>query len=327
MSSPARFFLTVHGETAELRDAASGDVVAPAPSATVDLERRQIDVRVPHLAWEPGADTVRLAAGAGLWDQASGGYLVPEQAATETTPGGAAPNRAALFNVAFRAHEPLPEFQQAVGRTIVDSAVASKAQARWWNERAQGDALAGGDISEFHSEVDFDKLASRVTDEAGVPKTGHLNRILASRFSFGQGVDHDKACGGLQAPGGNRCDGAIVGQLQPYTVYVPDKPEPSDGYGLTLLLHALSANHNQYLGSRHAEQLGERGPGSIVVTPGGRGPDGFYYDVAEADTFEAWADVAVATGSTRTGSPPPGSRWAASDPGVLPAATRTCSVP
>jgi pimeloyl-ACP methyl ester carboxylesterase len=38
--------------------------------------------------------------------------------------------------------------------------------------------------------------------------------------------------------------------------------------------------------------LGERGPGSIVVTPGGRGPDGFYAGIAEADTFETWADVA-----------------------------------
>jgi pimeloyl-ACP methyl ester carboxylesterase len=29
-----------------------------------------------------------------------------------------------------------------------------------------------------------------------------------------------------------------------------------------------------------------------VLTPGGRGPDGFYAGIAEADTFEAWADVA-----------------------------------
>ncbi len=29
-----------------------------------------------------------------------------------------------------------------------------------------------------------------------------------------------------------------------------------------------------------------------MLTPGGRGPDGFYAGIAEADTFEAWADVA-----------------------------------
>ena len=28
------------------------------------------------------------------------------------------------------------------------------------------------------------------------------------------------------------------------------------------------------------------------MTPAGRGPDGWYYDLAGADTFEVWADVA-----------------------------------
>src|SRR5437764_562346 len=39
-------------------------------------------------------------------------------------------------------------------------------------------------------------------------------------------------------------------------------------------------------------EIGDRGAGSIVLTPEGRGPDGFYAGVPEADTFEAWADVA-----------------------------------
>src|SRR5439155_500815 len=46
------------------------------------------------------------------------------------------------------------------------------------------------------------------------------------------------------------------------------------------------------LNSRNQSELGERGPGSLVLTPEGRGPDGFDAGVAEADTFEAWADVA-----------------------------------
>jgi pimeloyl-ACP methyl ester carboxylesterase len=61
---------------------------------------------------------------------------------------------------------------------------------------------------------------------------------------------------------------------------------------MTLLLHSLSTNYNQYLNSRNQSELGDRGPGSLVLTPQGRGPDGFYAGVAEADTFEAWADVA-----------------------------------
>jgi pimeloyl-ACP methyl ester carboxylesterase len=61
---------------------------------------------------------------------------------------------------------------------------------------------------------------------------------------------------------------------------------------LTLLLHSLASNYNQFSSSRNQSQFGERGRGSIVVTPAGRGPDGWYYDWAGADTFEVWADVA-----------------------------------
>jgi pimeloyl-ACP methyl ester carboxylesterase len=59
------------------------------------------------------------------------------------------------------------------------------------------------------------------------------------------------------------------------------------------LLHSLAANYNQFSDSRNQSQLGERGPGSIVITPEGRGPDGWYWGQAGADTFEVWADVAA----------------------------------
>src|SRR5205823_3358891 len=91
---------------------------------------------------------------------------------------------------------------------------------------------------------------------------------------------------------GAKCVGRFVGRLQSYALYVPKKPQPAAGWGMTLLLHSLSANYNQYTGSRNQSELGDRGAGSLVLTPGGRGPDGFYAGIAEADTFEAWADVA-----------------------------------
>ena len=85
----------------------------------------------------------------------------------------------------------------------------------------------------------------------------------------------------------------MLGRLQPYALYVPDKPQPAEGYGLTLLLHSLGGNYNQFSGSRNQSQFGDRGPGSLVITPQGRGPDGWYYGLAGADTFEVWADVAA----------------------------------
>ena len=294
--SPAALFLTVHGTTAELRDAVTGAAKTPAPTATVDLERRQIDVRVPHAAWNPGTGTVRLAAGTGLWDVDAGTYLQPAPRRSETTPGGVAPSRAALFNVAFRFDEPMPDVDNpAAGWTIGDAAAGAAAEATWWREKAQAEALRLGDVSRFFAEVDFGKLAAGADDDSGVPKTGPMNRILASRHSFGQGVDHDKVCfsiGGEIAEPGTKCQGRQVGQLQPYALYVPNKPQPPNGYGLTLLLHSLSANYNQYTDSNNQSQLGDRGAGTLVATPAGRGPDGFYAGIPEADTFEVWADVA-----------------------------------
>ena len=288
--SPAELFLTVHGQTAELVNAGSGAAITPAPTVTVDLERQQVEVRVAHTAWNPERAVVRLAAGLGLWDEAAGRYLQAAPTATATTPGGASVTGAALFNVAFRAQEPAPDFTVFSGRSIADAAVLARAQAHWWRERLQADALRIGDISAFHAEVDFGRLQDRVLDDSAVPTSGHMNRIHASRYVFGQGVDYARECGGISPI--YPCDGAMIGQLQPYSIYIPATPAPESGYGLTLLLHALSANYNQYLSSRHASSLGDRGTGSIVITPAARGPDGYYKDTAEADVFEVWADVA-----------------------------------
>jgi pimeloyl-ACP methyl ester carboxylesterase len=295
VSSPAQMFLTVHGSSAELTDAATGKALSPAPTVSTDMTSRQVDVRIPHAAWNPGSSTVRMEIGVGLWDTASNAYLAPSPgSASATTPGGASPLGAALFNVGPRFNEPLPDITAVPTYDMADSAVGGMYQAAWWREKAQATALATGDISEFHADVDFGKLAAGATDNSGVPKTGTMNRILASHYSFGQGYDNSKVCYDLASSfsAGAKCIGRMVGQLQPYTIYVPKKPQPANGYGMTLLLHSLSANYNQYTNSKNQSQLGERGPGSIVITPAGRGPDGFYAGIAEADTFEVWADVA-----------------------------------
>jgi pimeloyl-ACP methyl ester carboxylesterase len=268
---PARLFLTVHGNQAELVDAATGRVLTPAPSVSVDLERRQFEVRVPREAWDPADRVVRLAAGVGLWDNVNDRYLTPQLTASETTPGGAGGMTAppAFFNVAFRFNE--------TGN---------------WRDGAQAQALAGGDISQFFVQVDFGKLKRGITDNLhgqpkGVPQYGSMNRILASHVETGQGADWSTECG---TPDG--CVGNLLGQLQPYAIYVPVQQAPTEGYGLTLLLHSLGQNYNQYTGNRHQSQLGERGRGHIVITPAGRGPDGWYVEHAAADAFEVWADVA-----------------------------------
>jgi hypothetical protein len=289
VSSPAQLFVTVHGSSAALSDGRSG------ATAAVDLDRRQFDVRVPHSAWDPGTGKVRVTIGTGLWDAAAGSYLKPAPGPrSASTPGGGSPGGAAIVNVGPRFNEPWPDVHMANGGlTIADSAVGAAAQAAWWRERQQSEQLALGDVSPFSADVDFGKLAAGTRDDSGVPKTGVLDRILASNHRFGQGLDPTQVCFDLASDSGSgaKCLGRFVGQLQPYALYVPASPPPA-GYGLTLLLHSLSANYNQYAASRNQSQLGDRAPGSLVATPGGRGPDGFYAGMAEADTFEVWADVA-----------------------------------
>jgi fermentation-respiration switch protein FrsA (DUF1100 family) len=290
VSSPAQLFLTVHGTSAELLDAATGAPVAPAPTATVDLPRRQIEVTIPHAAWYPEKKTVRMAAGVGLWDSDAGSYLVPGPTATATAPGGASTSNAALFNMAFRTDEPVPHiYDPGIANTIVEGHATVQADGAYWRERRQGDVLASGDVTPFSARVSFAKLAKKTRDDRGVPKQGHINRIFASRFVFGQGADFDAKC--IISTGGE-CTGRYIGQLQPYALYVPHKPRPARGFGLVISMHGLSANHNEFLGSHEAEQMGERGKGSIFASPEGRGPDGSYESYAEADVFEMWADVA-----------------------------------
>jgi hypothetical protein len=288
VSAPAQYFLTVHGSIAVLTDAVTGAVVSgPAPTVSVDLARRQITVLVPHQDWNPGSSIVRLAAGVGLWNSAGGSYLLPGAVASATTPGGAGPDPAppAFFDVAFRfnSQEPVPGTPGA----------ATTTSPAWWRESAQAPALTKGDISPFYAQVDFAKLHSKVNDDmpngpTGVPQSGAFDRILASHFSDGQGADYATGgCGSSSA-----CIGEMRGQLLPYAVYVPSGTPPPAGFGLTLLLHSLSANYNQFEGSHNQSQFANRGSGSIVITPSGRGPDGWYYDHAGQETFEVWADAA-----------------------------------
>ena len=287
--APAAEFLTVHADAAgtamaaELQAAGSGRTVGTlAPTVRVDVHRRQIEVDVPHADWNPGRRTVRMELGVGLWNKATHAYLLPGVSATASAPGGGgpAPDPPAFFDVAFRTHEPMPDLHEP---TSVPATAQSPA---WWRDADQGQDLAAGDISALAAFVDFGKLEAGVTDDSAVPRTGPIDRIMASHFEPSQGIDFSATC----APGDSGC--AYQGQLEPYAVYIPAKPAPASGYGLTLLLHALLTNYNLYLSSRNESEFAQAGPGSIVLTPEARGPNGNYTGLAAADVFEAMADVA-----------------------------------
>jgi hypothetical protein len=187
--------------------------------------------------------------------------------------------------VAFRTNkqEPMP---------TPDAGAGAITDARWWRDAAQGAALAAGDISPFHANVSFAKLSRKVTDNSRVPKAGPMDRILSSHFQLGPGEQFANQCGLNGASDPTSCQPEYLGRLQPYAIYVPAGRPPRGGWGLTLLLHSLSAGYNQYLGTRNQSQFALRPKPSIVITPLARGPDQFYEGLGEADVFEVWNAVA-----------------------------------
>jgi hypothetical protein len=283
-SAPGDVFLTVHPHghalVADVASATTGRTLAGG-SVAVDKARRQITVLVPHRDWDPTGRTERIAAAVGLWDRDHNSYLVPTGTASSTQPGGAGltSNPSAFFNVAFRSAEPMPAFGAA-------TASQADGNATWWRDASQGAALAARDLSPLYAEVDFARLERKVNDDAGVPTTGHLDRILASHYEPAQGTKYSDSCYG----GSYHCQ--YQGRLQPYALYVPKKVPARAGYGMTLLLHANAANYNEFLGSHNAEEFGERGTGSVVLTPEARDPGSSYIGLGATDVFEAWADVA-----------------------------------
>ena len=269
---PAQVFVTVHGLTAEAVDAQT-DMALHGVSAQTDLERRQVDVRVPFTVFDPrGKVAVRVGAATGVWDPTAGGYAKSGSGA-------------ALYNVAFRYNQPLEEFVTA----------------------GQDAALAAGDLSPFFARVDFTKLSAEVTDNSRVPTAGHMNRILASHFETVQGRGSDTGGGG--AVGNFACDDTptgctyeYAGRLQPFSIFVPEGPPPARGYGLVTNLHGAGGNHNaeskheegnqdRILTRRVWDTLAAAFGGSIVVRPLGRGSSYFYWGQAGADTFEVIGDV------------------------------------
>jgi Prolyl oligopeptidase family len=268
---PAQVFVTVHGSDADVVDAATGAKLKARLHVTVNRTRRQVEVRVPYRVFDTRGQSVRVAAATGLWDRRADRYLLPRTGEADAkTPGGAAgESPTAFFNVAFRYAEPLAG----------------------WSNRRQSAALATGDLSAFFATVDFVKLRDGVTDDmpgqlGGVPQTGAMNRILASHFEDGQGRGTPAGVPCIPPPRPLQ----YAGQLQPYSIYVPDKPAPPQGFGLRLELHACESNHQ--LDRTRAPALANEGTGSIVIQSNARGTQYWYHGEALAEVFEMWADVA-----------------------------------
>lgn len=233
----------------------------------VDVRRNQIEIATP-LA--PGAATWRHYLVVGLFDATAKTFKAIADEPTETAPGGAHGTDAPpIFNAGFRFDEPMVDVTPEFG-----SRAAGTGSRR---EHAQALALAARNISKLHADISFAKLRSRIA-ESHVPASGHLNRLFVSHLDLGEGAQGTRPM--------------LLGKIQPYSVYVPTTYKKGTPAPMHLWLHSLAASYNQYavFAPNSLTQLGEE-RGAFVLTPEGRGPDGWYHDEAELDVFEAWADL------------------------------------
>ena len=179
---------------------------------TVDTRAARSTVRVPHAAWDPGGQAVRLAAGVGLWDAAAGRYLIPGRPPTRRTRRrGRRAKPPAFFNVAFRFAEPLPDVGDPHRHARRPGLVARRRPGRRAGHRRHRRSSSPTSTSASS------RGRRRTTAARGVPQTGRwtASSPATSRPGRAPTLDH------LLRPAPASCTGELRGRLQPYAIYVP----------------------------------------------------------------------------------------------------------
>ncbi len=300
----AERFVTVHGRGGDIVDASSGETLAARPTVTVDQVRRQIEVRVPHGAFNPiGKRDVKVSLAAGLWDRSADAYLLPQAMPDETRPGGAIqgdPTPSAFFDSAFRFDEP---FEAP------------------YRDNDQKLAIANGDISAFHADVDFVKLAKRIKDETAVPQTGYVTRVYASHSEKAQGRRLPTDPGGPPAGSGTQqggfhggtgegasgrpslqagwvcrddCVPDLPGRMQRYMVSVPEAKAPKRGYPSLVSTNGYALRPGDDVADKndlYTVFANRPGKATMVIDVDARGNDQWFYGDSGANVFEAIADA------------------------------------
>ncbi|MES2885566.1 MAG: hypothetical protein V4709_12215 [Pseudomonadota bacterium] len=260
--------ITLWGTGAEhVKFGAGGAMTVTPLTISTDLVANQMWVFVPKAAHNPVGD-VAITVAVGLYDAASGGWLMPAAAPTATQPGAVKDGTlfdrtpAGIFNLGFRFDEPVVR-QNTSAETFQSEFIRSKQPTH------------------YQHVVKFGDLAAKA-NRSTVPATGTILPIYASRFALGPvGEGRDLA----------QNDPVYLGALQPYSLYIPTTAVDGKAHPMHWAFHSNGQQHWQYNGSQYVQQIGEA-LGAYVPTTLGRGPRNWYDDSAEADTFEVWADIA-----------------------------------
>jgi predicted esterase len=270
--------LLVSSRGAWLIDGPSGRRTAIAVvggSLSVDPIARSFVARIPVAALRPSG-TWRIRLASGLANPAGNGFQ------PVGLDHGALPGQPAVYNVAFRTSA-----QEAPNPPMAPGATSLVVRANYWNDKAQGAALATGDVSAFSTGVDWSRLRARSTTPELLP-TGYSDQwYVSSTDAGGSGLAPDSNTTTSVQP-------VFLGRVQPFGVYVPTTYRPDRPTPLTWILHSLTQNHNQYgvLSPNFLRQACED-RGSICATTLGRGPDEWYQNQSRLDFFEVWHRLAT----------------------------------
>lgn len=188
-------------------------------------------------------------------------------------------------NVAFRGPDERSRFGESA--TTPGTAVGA------WFEDEQSTALAAGDVTRFGKTIVRNNLMRRKTRVATVA-SGFHERVYRSDYVLppGEGVSYDgipgRGDGGAGVQLGFEQAFNFLGHYQPYGIYIPERKGP---HGIQMLFHGSGANLASLVGqpgmqARFGEELNR-----ILVTPEGRGTEGWGSDISERDQLDVIRDV------------------------------------
>jgi poly(3-hydroxybutyrate) depolymerase len=191
-----------------------------------------------------------------------------------------------VMNVAFRPHD-YPGWSQDAGSAASDSSTGS------FFDDQQAEALAEGDISQFGYTVRARKMKRRRTRAAKLTPGLH-ERVYTSDYTLepGEGMSYE----GLPGRGGEDNDPQLgfeqkfnfLGRYQPYGIYIPKGDGP---HGMQTVFHGSSSNLSALIAQPGMQEVLGEGMNRILVTPEGRGTEGWGSDISERDLLDVMADV------------------------------------
>jgi pimeloyl-ACP methyl ester carboxylesterase len=191
-----------------------------------------------------------------------------------------------VMNVAFRLDEHAA-FGENPNANLSNSAAGS------FFEDEQAKALRAGDVSQFGVKVRVSYMLRRVT-RAARPRTGFMERVYTSDHTLppGEGMSYDgvpgRGDGGAGTKLGFEQAFNFLGRYQPYGIYVPKKPGP---HGIQAVFHGSGSNLSGIIGQAGMQQRFGEDLNRILITPEGRGTEGWGSDISERDILDVFADV------------------------------------